>query len=212
MQENILVCVSYGENAEKLMKRAKRFSDAFQGGCIALNILEEEIDELNYEQEENRQELIRISNHLGIKFIQVAAAKGKIAEIMARVIKDEKVTQLMIGQPARTKWEIVTKGSIINDLFQLVDGVDIHLVEINREVYIKEEKYQRGVKATLIKNNGEYQLSLSNEESATIKGVYFQSTDTEFLNGIFKIEKDGFYILKVSDGKIDQQELKKINN
>jgi two-component system, OmpR family, sensor histidine kinase KdpD len=43
------------------------------------------------------------------------------------------VTQLVLGQPARSYWEELIRGSIINRLLRLSTDIDIHLVPRSTE-------------------------------------------------------------------------------
>lgn len=44
------------------------------------------------------------------------------------------MTQIVLGQPARSRWEEILRGSIINRLLRLDVGVDIHLVPQDRDL------------------------------------------------------------------------------
>lgn len=60
---------------------------------------------------------------------EVIRAKGKdIARTLAMIARERQVTQLVLGQPARSRWEELLRGSIINRLLRLNMEVDIHLV------------------------------------------------------------------------------------
>jgi two-component system sensor histidine kinase KdpD len=48
-------------------------------------------------------------------------------------VKERQVTQIVLGQPARSRWEEILRGSLINRLVRLNAGVDIHLVPRNRD-------------------------------------------------------------------------------
>ncbi len=57
-----------------------------------------------------------------------------VAEVIADHAKERRITQIIIGQSARTKWEEITKGSIINQLLHLIKDVDIHIASVQREM------------------------------------------------------------------------------
>jgi two-component system sensor histidine kinase KdpD len=44
------------------------------------------------------------------------------------VARERQVTQLVLGQPARSRWEEILRGSIINRVLRMSTDIDIHLV------------------------------------------------------------------------------------
>jgi len=69
---------------------------------------------------------------LGAEVIRV---KGRdIARTLVEVVKERQVTQIVLGQPSRSRWEEILRGSMINRLLRLDVGVDIHLVPRNRDL------------------------------------------------------------------------------
>lgn len=60
---------------------------------------------------------------------QVIRTKGKnIAQTLVAIAHEYQVTQIVLGQPARSRWEEFLRGSTINRLLRLRLEVDIHLV------------------------------------------------------------------------------------
>ena len=66
---------------------------------------------------------------------EVIRTKGHdIARTIVEIVKERHVTQIVLGQPARSRWEEILRGSIINRLLRLDVGVDIHLVPQDRDL------------------------------------------------------------------------------
>jgi two-component system sensor histidine kinase KdpD len=49
------------------------------------------------------------------------------------VAHERQVTQLVLGKPARSHWEELLRGSIINRLLRMSTDMDIHLVPRSRD-------------------------------------------------------------------------------
>jgi len=65
---------------------------------------------------------------------EVIRTKSKdIAKTLVEIARARQVTQLVLGQPARSRWEELIRGSIINRLLRLSAEVDIHLVPRTRD-------------------------------------------------------------------------------
>jgi two-component system sensor histidine kinase KdpD len=81
---------------------------------------------------EHAEALQRIEDHallaedLGAEVIR--ASSRDIARTLVELAREHQVTQLVLGQPARSHWEELLRGSIINRLLRLSTEMDIHLV------------------------------------------------------------------------------------
>jgi K+-sensing histidine kinase KdpD len=58
-------------------------------------------------------------------------AHGYTAEL-ARVARERHVTQIVIGQPGRSRLRELVFGSVVNRLLRLPTGADVHVVPQNR--------------------------------------------------------------------------------
>src|SRR5712692_4481965 len=60
---------------------------------------------------------------------EVVRTKSRdIAKTLVQIARERQVTQLVLGQPARSRWEEIIRGSIINRVLRLSTDIDIHLV------------------------------------------------------------------------------------
>ena len=72
--------------------------------------------------------------------------------------REKHVTQIVLGQTAQSRWEQMTKGSVINSLLQEIPFVDLHLVSVSRSIRNQEGQFEKGVRAFLIKENNHYRI------------------------------------------------------
>ena len=72
-----------------------------------------------------------LAEDLGAKVIRTKSSD--IARTFVELAKEHQVTQIVLGQPARNRWEEILRGSIINRLLRLSTDIDIHLVPHNRD-------------------------------------------------------------------------------
>lgn len=68
---------------------------------------------------------------LGAEVIQTSSRD--IARALVDIAKEHQVTQIVLGQPARSRWEEILRGSITNRLLRLSHTIDIHLVPRHEE-------------------------------------------------------------------------------
>src|SRR5579875_838240 len=77
------------------------------------------------------EEHARFAEDLGAEVIR---ARGRdIAQELVKIARERQVTQIVIGQPARSRWEELIRGSITNRLLRLSQDIDIHLVPHSQE-------------------------------------------------------------------------------
>ncbi len=69
-----------------------------------------------------------------------------------------------------TKLELMVRHSMINELFQQLDGIDIHLVEVSRDIFNQVSSYDRGIHAHLAPKGTDYELTFDthNEKEVAV--------------------------------------------
>ena len=72
------------------------------------------------------EEHATLAEDLGAEVIRMKSRD--IAKTLVEVAKQRQVTQLVLGQPARSRWEELIRGSIINRVLRMSSDIDIHLV------------------------------------------------------------------------------------
>ena len=72
-----------------------------------------------------------LAEDLGAEIIRTSSRD--IAKKLVEIAHERQVTQLVLGQPARSHWEELIRGSIINRLLRLSTDIDIHLVPRSRD-------------------------------------------------------------------------------
>ena len=68
---------------------------------------------------------------LGAEVIRTSSRD--IPKTLVKIAHERQVTQIVLGQPARSHWEELFRGSIINRLLRLSTDIDIHLVPRSTE-------------------------------------------------------------------------------
>ena len=207
MKENILICIHDTHDAERLIQRGRDLSNAFGGECFVLRILKDE-EEAEYEFTEEYEILHALSSKYHTTLLIQNANKQRIADIISKKASSCKIKQIVLGQPARTKWDILMHGSIINDLLTLLKGVDLHIVEVSKGVAVVEKKHEMGVMACLVPKGDHLFLQFEQTKESQLKGYFFQDVSTDFQSGVFKVKTDDTLLLyKVVNGVASPSEV-----
>src|SRR2546425_4090393 len=72
-----------------------------------------------------------LAEDLGAEVIRTKSSD--IAKTLVQIARERQVTQIVLGQPARRRWEEILHGSIINRLLRMSTDIDIHLVPHSRD-------------------------------------------------------------------------------
>jgi len=77
------------------------------------------------------EEHVVLAEDLGAEVIRTKSRD--IARTLVAIAHERQVTQIVLGQPSRSWWEELLRGSIINRLLRLRTEIDIHLVPRTRD-------------------------------------------------------------------------------
>jgi len=129
--EKILVCVHHVPNGEHLIRRGGELSQLLHCPLYVLNIMIEANQ--HKQKQENFTELWqRNCEDWEATLITESCDTKKIVDTIVQTAKQHNITQLIIGQSAQTRLQEIMHGSIINDLLNRLEGVDLHIVAVNR--------------------------------------------------------------------------------
>lgn len=191
MDESILVCVYYGPNGERLIKRGCKIAGMLDCPLYILTIDPKPFDELDAEKSFYINSWKQLAEeHNAEEFIILDNEKRSVSKVIADVAREKSITQIVLGQTAQSRWEQMTKGSIINTLLQEIPFVDLHIISVARSVSDQEGQFEKGVRAYLVKDNEQYRLQFKHTKNAEFEGIFFKETCTDFNNGLFKFMKD----------------------
>jgi len=191
MDESILVCVYFGPNGERLIKRGCKIAGMLDCPLYILTIDPKPFDELDAEKSLYISSWKQLAEeHNAEEFIVLDNEKRPITKVIAEVARDKHITQIVLGQTAQSRWEQMTKGSIINTLLQEIPFVDLHIISVSRSVRDQEGQFEKGVRAYLVNENEQYRLKFKHTKNAEFEGIFFKETGTDFNNGLFKFMKN----------------------
>ncbi|GAK10627.1 universal stress protein [Geomicrobium sp. JCM 19039] len=211
MEESLLVCVYHGPNGERLIRRGARIASKLQCPLYILTVDAAPVDELDHEKSQYLDYWKELSKEVdATEFIIKDNEKRPAAKVISEVAKQKDITQVLIGQTAKSRWEEITKGSLINVLLKELPFVDLHIIAVTRGLKnYTEEHFEKGVRAYLVKNtsgNG-YQLSFNHTMACAYEGIFFKEVGTDFNNGVFKFMKDNKMIeVHVTDDHVKPSE------
>ncbi|AZV44990.1 universal stress protein [Peribacillus asahii] len=191
MDESILVCVYYGPNGERLIQRGCKIASMLDCPLYILTIDPKPFDELDAEKSFYITRWKQLAEqHNAEEFIIKDNEKRSVTKVIAEVAREKHITQIVLGQTAQSRWEQITKESVINSLLREIPFIDLHIISVSRSLKDQEGHFEKGVRAYLIKENDQYRLTFNHTKNVEFEGIFFKELGTDFNNGIFKFMKN----------------------
>lgn len=124
-QEKILVCVNLNFNAEYLIRRGFRIARMLKAPLAILYVKHEKY-EFDRDKAKKLDELSKLCTKLGAEF-KVVSSRDPAVPII-KFAKENGITQVIIGQSARTRLHEILRGSITRKIMRGTKYVDVLVV------------------------------------------------------------------------------------
>src|SRR5690625_4027406 len=196
MDESILVCVYYGPNGERLIRRGYQLADMLDCPLYVLTVDPLPYDKFDEEKSSYVDRWEELCEELDAEeFLARDNEKRPSVKVISEVAHKFNITQIIIGQTPQNRWEEITKGNFVNALQrELSSFIDIHIVSVDRAIRSQKGNiYEKGVRAFLQREEGKdfYTLTFTKSKNNQYEGIFYKEIGTDFNNGIFKFIYEG---------------------
>ena len=176
MDESILVCVYYGQNGERLIRRGHKLATLLDCPLYVLTVDPKRLDAFDVERSSYIEHWEQLAEELEVEeFIIKDNERRPIQKVIFEVAKNCNITQIIVGQSAQSRWEEITKGSFLNVLLKEVPFVDFHIVSVKRP---SEDElidiYEKGVRTYLVEEDEDFKVAFTCPKIISIEGIFFQ--------------------------------------
>ena len=120
--ERVMVAFDARAHGRQLLRDGVRLARGLRAPLLAVTVLPSRADP----PDKALEDLIRFAKDLGAEVITTVGRD--IAAALAAVAHEEHVTQIVVGQPQRSRWQEFLRASVVNRLLRLPTGADIHVV------------------------------------------------------------------------------------
>lgn len=128
--EKVMVCMASRGSAKKLLRTGSRIAGRFASDWYAVYVEtpREEPGRIKPEDQATLAENIRLATELGGKVVRL---KGRrVADALIDFARREGITHVVFGQSARSRWNILLHGSIINRFLDDVRDATVQVVPL----------------------------------------------------------------------------------
>lgn len=132
--EKVMVCMASRGSAKKLLRTGARIAGRLANGdwiAVYVETSDEEAGRIKPETYAALQENIRFAETLGAKVIKLKS--NNVADTLLTFARENAITHVIFGQSARSRWEIMWKGSIINRFLREVKDAAVHVIPLEKE-------------------------------------------------------------------------------
>jgi two-component system sensor histidine kinase KdpD len=128
--EKVMVCMSSRGSAKKLLRAGSRIAGRLASDWCAVYVEtpREEPGRISPKDHTALAENIRFAEELGAKVIKVKSRN--VADALVEFARREGVTHVVFGQSARSRWDILLRGSIINRFLNEVRDATVQVVPL----------------------------------------------------------------------------------
>jgi two-component system sensor histidine kinase KdpD len=139
-RERVLVAVTGAPGTEALIRRAARMAQRTHGELLGVHVRSD--DGLTGNGRSDAVERHRkLLTDLGGEYHEVVSSD--IAAALAELARVENCTQLVLGASHRSRWDVLTRGSVINRVIRLSGPIDVHVISQEKETGHDREKEPR---------------------------------------------------------------------
>jgi len=131
VSERIMVCVSDGPLAERLVRAARRIATARRAEWIAVFV---ETASFHRRPEAERERVVRalgLAERLGGEPVTIPGRN--VATAVVQYAQSRNVTELIVGKPLRTWWRELLRRSPVDNLVRKSGDIDVRLIIGERE-------------------------------------------------------------------------------
>ncbi|MGH9095156.1 MAG: ATP-binding protein, partial [Acidimicrobiales bacterium] len=129
-KERVVVAVTGSPSGERVVRRGARMAARSHANLIGVHI--RPADGLAGTRRDLLDGHQRLLAELGGRYVEVTAAGG-VARALVDFALIENASQLLIGSTRRSRWETLSRGSVINQVIRLAGSIDVHVISAGPE-------------------------------------------------------------------------------
>ncbi|MFN0279804.1 MAG: universal stress protein [Pyrinomonadaceae bacterium] len=130
--EKIMVCMASRGSAKKILRTGARIAGRFateDWTAVYVETSDEEPGRITPEAHAALQENITFAETLGAKVVKLKS--NNVADALLKYARENGITHVIFGQSARSRWQIILKGSVINRFLREVKDAAVHVIPID---------------------------------------------------------------------------------
>ena len=129
--EKVMVCLSTRPGTERLLRIGSRIAGRLATNWYAVYVTPpEDKGHSDPEAYHRLEEYMRMARDLGAKVVQLT--DRKVADALIRFAQQENISHVVFGQSARSRFDILLRGSVLNRFLSEVRDVTVQVVPMQK--------------------------------------------------------------------------------
>lgn len=130
--EKVMVCLSMRPGTERLLRTGARIAGRLATNWYAVYVQrpDEDKDQSDPEGRRRLEEYQRMARDLGAKVVLLT--DRNVSDALIRFAQQESISHVVFGQSARSRWDILLRGSPLNRFLSEVRDVTVQVVPIHK--------------------------------------------------------------------------------
>jgi two-component system, OmpR family, sensor histidine kinase KdpD len=131
--EKVMVCMASRGSAKKLLRTGSRIAGRLASDWYAVYVEtpREEPGRMDPADHASLIENIKLAEELGANVVKLR--ERRVADALIEFARREGITHVVFGQSARSRWDILFRGSVINRFLSEVRGATVQVVPLQDE-------------------------------------------------------------------------------
>ncbi len=125
VHERVMVCISADPNSGQLLRRGARLANQMRARLYALYVAHPQRF-LTKDESLYLEMCEQFCCQFGGEFLRVTSAN--IPKAIADIAYKHHITQVVVGQTQKSRWDIFWRGSYLQQLLQYLKDVDLHII------------------------------------------------------------------------------------
>jgi two-component system sensor histidine kinase KdpD len=134
MPEKVMVCLSSRPGAERLLRVGARVAGRLASNWYAVYVSRPDEDQGHGDPEafHRLQDYQRMARDLGAQVVTLV--DKNVSDALIRFAQQENISHVVFGQPVRSRWDILLRGSVLNRFLSEVRDVTVQVVPMQKPV------------------------------------------------------------------------------
>jgi two-component system sensor histidine kinase KdpD len=130
--EKVMVAMASRGSAKKLLRVGSRIAGRLATDWFAVYVEtpQEEPGRIKREDQIALQDNIRFAGHLGATVVKLNGAA--VADLLIDYARRERITHVIFGQSARSRWDLLLHGSIVDRFLREMPNATVQIVPVDR--------------------------------------------------------------------------------
>jgi two-component system sensor histidine kinase KdpD len=129
--EKVMVCLSTRPGAERLLRVGARIAGRLATNWYAVHVTKpDDKGHGDPEAYHRLEEYLRMARDLGAQVVSLV--DRNVSDALIRFAQQESISHVVFGQPVRSRWDILLRGSVLNRFLAEVRDVTVQVVPMQK--------------------------------------------------------------------------------